>query len=98
VPVATPKVIRDFNCSASGCVADTVQKKSFRQVDFSVGKSFAVGNGFTVGLRLDLINAFDYRNYSDYFVDWSTHTATPNESGNLDGPPRTIKLGLNASW
>jgi outer membrane receptor protein involved in Fe transport len=96
--LATPKVIRDFNCSASGCVADTVQKKSFRQVDFSVGKSFAVGNGFTVGVRLDVINAFDYRNYSDYLVDWTTHTATPNETGNLDGPPRTIKLGLNASW
>ena len=96
--LATPKVIRDFNCSAAGCVADTVEKKSFRQVDLSVGKSFAVGNGYTVGVRLDLINAFDYRNYSDYIVDWSTHTATPNQAGNLDGPPRTLKLGLNASW
>ena len=96
--LASPKVIRDFNCSASGCIADTVEKKSFRQFDLSFGKSFAVGNGFTVGVRLDVINVLDYRNYSDYIVDWSTHTATPNEAGNLDGPPRTVKIGLNASW
>jgi hypothetical protein len=96
--LASPKVIRDFNCSASGCIADTVEKKSFRQFDLSLGKSFAVGNGFTVGVRLDVINVLDYRNYSDYIVDWSAHTATPNEAGNLDGPPRTVKIGLNASW
>ena len=96
--LATPRVIRDFNCSTSGCVADTIEKQSFRQFDMSIGKSFPFGSGYTVGVRLDVINVFDYRNYSDYNVDWGTRTARPNEAGNLDGPPRTVKIGLNASW
>ena len=96
--LATPKIIRDFNCSTSGCVADTIEKQSFRQFDMSIGKSFPFGSGYTVGVRLDVINVFDYRNYSDYNVDWGTRTARPNEAGNLDGPPRTVKIGLNASW
>jgi len=103
VTLATPKVIRDFNCNgqANGdCIADTVPSRSFRQVDLSLSKGFRLGGNINAGLRVDMINAFNYYNWQDYNVVWgalgTASVATP--TGTLSAPPRTVKVGLYASW
>ncbi len=101
--LATPKVIRDFNCvgQANGdCIADTVQTRSFRQFDISLSKAFGLGAGVNAGLRLDVINVFNYYNWQDYNLVFgapgTANVATP--TGTLAGVPRTVKVGLFANW
>lgn len=96
--LSSPNVIRDFNCTSSGCVEGILEKRSFRQFDISVGKEFAVAAGVNVGVRFDVLNLFNYRNYADYIRDWANNTAIPVANGNIDGPPRTLKVGLNVRW
>ncbi|MDP9045891.1 MAG: hypothetical protein M3O01_13900, partial [Pseudomonadota bacterium] len=101
--LATPKSIRGFNCNVQAnndCIAATAQQNSFRQFDLSLSKAFELPAGVNVGLRVDVINVFNYYNWQDYNVAWGgpgvASVATP--SGTLSAPPRTVKLGVFANW
>ncbi|HWH81529.1 MAG TPA: hypothetical protein VNU71_04765 [Burkholderiaceae bacterium] len=103
--LAAPVLAQSSNAILRGSVAATGQAAAGAEI---VATNTATGlvvrtrsnadGSYALGVRLDVINLFDYKNYADYSVDWSKHVATANTAGNLDGPPRTVKVGLNASW
>jgi outer membrane receptor protein involved in Fe transport len=85
---------------------------SFKQIDVSVSKRFGAGPGaFT--LRADVLNLFDFNNYSYDQSPWGGANAAfagkPANSVGLDnlgittpnglrGPTRTLKVGANYSF
>jgi hypothetical protein len=54
--------------------------------------------------RLDLLNAFNTANYTDYVVNWgqngvpSREPVTYNSIGNITGVPRTLKASLGMKF
>jgi hypothetical protein len=54
-------------------------------------------------VRFDLLNAFNYKNYSDYTANWGSNGVfNPfviyNTTGNITGVPRTFKLSAGFRW
>ena len=74
-----------------------------RQVDFAVNKDFDMSAGIVFYIRADLINAFNYKNYSDYDVHWGDNgvyapTIAFNTNGNMFTYPRLFKLSAGVRW
>jgi hypothetical protein len=74
-----------------------------RQVDFSVSKDFDMTAGLVLYVRADLINAFNYKNYSDYDIDWGHNgiyapTIAFNTGGNMYTYPRLFKLSAGVRF
>ncbi len=75
----------------------------YRDIDFQATKNFKVYGNLNAYVRIDLINAFNWHNYSDYIETWGANgvlTRTPviyNPTGNITGYPRTLKVsaGIN---
>ncbi|HEU4670190.1 MAG TPA: TonB-dependent receptor [Dyella sp.] len=70
----------------------------YRDVDFQATKDFDLGHGISIYGRFDLLNAFNFRNFSDLNY---TFGATPsdlvvryNTTGNITFVPRTFKLSV----
>jgi hypothetical protein len=72
----------------------------YRSVDLQVSKSFSVAGAGSFYVRMDLLNAFNYENYSDYLQIWgvngvpNSEPVTYNQIGNITGVPRTIKATM----
>ncbi len=54
-------------------------------------------------IRLDLFNAFNFKNYSDFNVNWGSNgvfnpVVTANTIGNMYTVPRTLKLSMGVRW
>ena len=75
----------------------------YRDIDFQATKNFDLSHGMSVYVRFDLLNAFNYKNYSDYSVNWGSNGVfNPfviyNTTGNITGVPRTFKLSAGFRW
>ena len=71
----------------------------YRDIDFSAAKHFDLTRGIDLSLRVDLLNAFNYKNFSDYLTNYGS--AVPvlyNPTGNITGVPRTFKFSANLKW
>jgi outer membrane receptor protein involved in Fe transport len=68
----------------------------YRSVDFQVTKTFKFAGGTALQTRIDVLNAFNWKNYADYF-DFFSYATPPayDKNGNIRGVPRTIKAGMN---
>ena len=63
-----------------------------------------VANFATLYVRFDVLNVFDYYNYSDYIVNWggngvyNSNPVTYNPTGNITGVPRTFKMTMGVKF
>lgn len=68
----------------------------YRDVDFQATKNFDLGHGMTLYGRFDLLNAFNFKNYSDIIYTAGQYpgqlTTVYNTIGNITFVPRTIKF------
>ncbi len=72
----------------------------YRQVDFAINKNFDLTHGLSAYIRADLLNFFNFKNYSDYLVNYGGNgTLNPypiaySRTGNIFLPPRELKVTL----
>lgn len=70
----------------------------YRQIDMQATKNFDLTRGMSFYLRFDVLNAFNYKNYSDYVTSYGSNGVISrfpvayNGIGNITGVPRTFKL------
>jgi len=70
----------------------------YRDIDFQMTKNFDLTEGISMYVRFDVLNVFNFHNYSDYIVSYGSNgVANPypvsfNSIGNITGVPRTFKL------
>jgi len=68
--------------------------------DLEVSKDVELATFGALYVRFDVLNVFDYRNYSDYIVKWggngvlNRNPVSYNSIGNISGVPRTFKLTM----
>jgi outer membrane receptor for ferrienterochelin and colicin len=101
--------------TASGCVpmANTPPGSHFllggkifgyRSIDFQATKNFKIYGGLNAYIRFDLLNAFNWNNYSDYIFNYGSNgvlNKTPvtfDPTGDISGVPRTVKLTLGLKF
>ena len=76
----------------------------YRSVDLQVTKNFDLTAGLSAYLRVDALNVFNYKNYTDYIENWGSNgvlnsrPVSYNTNGNIDGVPRTLKFSLGFRW
>lgn len=64
----------------------------YREVDLQATKNFDFSKG-SLYVRADVLNVFNYDNYSDYIQNYPKPVAY-NYTGNINGVPRTIKVTM----
>lgn len=76
----------------------------YRDIDFQATKDFDLGHGLKLYGRFDVLNVFNFRNYSDVLVNWGSNgVANPNPAmynptGNITFVPRTLKLTVGMKF
>ena len=74
----------------------------YRDVDFQATKNFELGHGLTLYGRFDVLNVFNFRNYSDliYRVGPNPYQldTTYNPTGNITFVPRTFKFEVGMKF
>ena len=76
----------------------------YRSIDLQVTKNFDLTAGLSAYLRVDALNVFNYKNYTDYIENWGSNgilnsrPVSYNPNGNIDGVPRTLKFSLGFRW
>jgi outer membrane receptor protein involved in Fe transport len=105
--LASPIPKNDFACyvngqhypSGAGCQAVALTPSGrfgYKSVDLNATKNFEFYRGVLAYVRVDILNAFNNKNYSDYILSgnstFSNASATYNPTGNITGVPRTFKL------
>lgn len=76
----------------------------YRSIDFQVTKNFKIYSGFNGYIRFDLLNAFNWNNFSDYNYNAGSNgvmnriPVTYNPTGNILGVMRTVKLTLGIKF
>lgn len=71
----------------------------YRSVDFEATKNFQIQGDTLVYVRLDVLNAFNYKNLVDVNSTYPTYyPVTYNTTGNITGVPRTFKFTLGVRW
>ncbi|GAB3516418.1 TonB-dependent receptor [Pseudoxanthomonas daejeonensis] len=101
---ATPRYYQNCNVSAwAYCHFDSyTPDDDFKQVDLAMQKVFDTGSNVMLRLRFDVLNVFDWTNYSGY-EDWRGGAGevqnplwgTPNA---IALPTRTFKLSIGIDW
>jgi outer membrane receptor protein involved in Fe transport len=72
----------------------------YRTVDFSINKNFVLTETMALYLRLDILNAFNYHNYSDYITNYGSNgvlnqfPVSYNKIGNITYVPREYKFTM----
>jgi outer membrane receptor protein involved in Fe transport len=69
----------------------------YGSLDLQATKSFKFGGSSALQVRIDLLNAFNTRNYAQIFDGYPVKPFYFTD-GNLYGVPRTVKVGLNFKW
>src|SRR5262249_39208311 len=66
----------------------------YRDLDLQVTKNFDLTAGLSMYVRLDLLNVFNYKNFSDYIAGVANdrYVVGYNRIGNIDFVPRELKL------
>ncbi|HKU17895.1 MAG TPA: TonB-dependent receptor, partial [Candidatus Saccharimonadales bacterium] len=76
----------------------------YRSIDFQVTKNFKIYGNVSGYVRFDLLNAFNWNNYSDYIYNYGQNgvvnriPVTYNPTGNIYGTPREVKLTLGVKF
>ena len=71
----------------------------YRDVDFAVIKNVPIAGDVVWYLRLDVINAFNYKNLVDVTSTYPTFDPISyNTTGNITGYPRTFKFSMGVRW
>jgi outer membrane receptor for ferrienterochelin and colicin len=71
----------------------------YRDIDFAAIKNIRIAGDVVWYLRLDIINAFNYKNYSDVIATYPTfYPLAYNTTGNITGVPRTFKFTMGVRW
>jgi hypothetical protein len=71
----------------------------YRDVDFAVIKNFNIVNDVNLYLRLDILNAFNYKNLVDVTSTYPTfYPLYYNTTGNITGYTRTFKFSMGVRW
>jgi hypothetical protein len=113
--LATPTPVDDIAFPGNGFIYPTgsagtpisATPKNFfayRTLDLQVTKNFQVSHFGSAYIRLDGLNVFNYKNYSDTINNWFTNgvansnPVTYNPNGNILGVPRTLKLMIGAKF
>ena len=104
--LATPLPVNDIACvglsypTGSNCtpIAGTPPETiGYKSLDLQVTKSFALTDSQSIEIRADVLNVFNYYNYSDTNRNWGgggVYNPTPvtyNPTGNITGYPRTLR-------
>lgn len=69
-----------------------------RQIDFQATKNFDLTRGMVLYVRFDILNVFNYKNYTDYIENFGSNgvlnkvPVVYNTTGNIEGVPRTLRL------
>lgn len=72
----------------------------YRDLDLQATKNFKVYGSLNAYVRIDLINAFNWNNYSGYLENWGANgvlSKTPvsyNPTGDITGYSRTLRISL----
>ena len=72
----------------------------YRDVDFQATKDFDLSHGMSLYLRFDILNIFNYHNYSDYITNYGGNgvlnpfPVSYNKYGNITFVPREYKFTL----
>ena len=113
ITLASPTPVNDIafpglqpNGSSNVPIAGTPKETlGFRSLDLQVTKDFKIADTATIYVRIDLLNAFNYYNYSDTFNNWvgpggqlASNPVTYNPNGNITGVPRTFRLTLGGKF
>jgi outer membrane receptor protein involved in Fe transport len=114
--LATPTPVNDIACylangvhfgTGSNCTpiaATPPNTLGFHSVDFDVKKVFEFANIMSVSIRIDLLNAFNWKNYSDTLNNWggngvlNPNPVVYNYTGNISGVPRTLRVQLSSKF
>ncbi|HEY9110349.1 MAG TPA: TonB-dependent receptor [Rhodanobacteraceae bacterium] len=71
----------------------------YRDVDFAAIKNFRITDSVVWYLRLDVLNAFNYKNYANVNSTYPTfYPITYNTTGDIIGVPRTFKFTMGVRW
>jgi outer membrane receptor protein involved in Fe transport len=76
----------------------------YRSIDFQVTKNFKIYDNLSAYVRFDMLNAFNWNNYSDYTWIGGANgvlARTPviyDPTGNIYGTPREVKLTLGIKF
>ncbi|GLQ43313.1 membrane protein [Dyella nitratireducens] len=76
----------------------------YRSIDFQVTKNFKIYDSLSAYVRFDLLNAFNWNNYSDYIYNYGSNgvlnkiPVTYDPTGNIYGTPREVKLTLGIKF
>ncbi|MGH8215266.1 MAG: hypothetical protein ACREPZ_06220, partial [Rhodanobacteraceae bacterium] len=71
----------------------------YRDIDFAAIKNIHIAGDVFWYLRLDIINAFNYKNYSDVISTYPTfYPLAYSTTGNITGVPRTFKFSMGVRW
>lgn len=106
--LSTPLEFEAINCfdatSFDHCFFQNFKSSDtfgYRSLDLAVQKSFDVGTDFSINLRADVLNVFNYDNPESYEL-WRGGPQDPNATfGNPTQymqPTRTFKLSFNMGW
>lgn len=101
---ATPRYYQNCNVSDwAYCYFDAyTPKEDFKQVDLAVQKEWDTGGGIRWRLRGDILNVFNWSNYSGY-DDWRGGAGEPQNPNwgtptAIQLPTRTFKLTVGFDW
>lgn len=76
----------------------------YRSIDFQITKNFKIYQNFSGYVRFDLLNAFNWNNYSDYIYNPGSNgvlnktLVSYDPTGNILGTPREVKLTLGIKF
>jgi outer membrane receptor protein involved in Fe transport len=111
--LATPIPVNDVACigltyaTGAACNPIAATPKNFfgyHSLDLQVTKNFNIFNYGSLYARVDGLNVFNWRSYSDTLNNWGTngvYNSNPvpyNYNGNINGVPRTLKLTVGGRF
>jgi outer membrane receptor protein involved in Fe transport len=71
----------------------------YRDVDLAAIKNWNVAGNVTLYGRLDVLNVFNYKNFTNVTTTYPTfYPITYNTNGDIVGVPRTIKFTVGMRW
>jgi len=77
----------------------------YRDIDVQATKNFDLTRGINLYIRFDVLNLFNFKNYSTTFNTWddgtghlNPHAVVYNTNGDIDGVTRTFKLTMGIRW
>jgi outer membrane receptor protein involved in Fe transport len=111
--LATPTPVDDIACigltypTGSTCTPIAATPKNFlgyKSVDLQITKNFDISHFGSAYIRLDGLNVFNWKNFADTNNNWgsggvyNSDPVTFNQTGNINGVPRTLKLMVGAKF